>query len=73
MSESSGGAEIPESMQPFVKQLLDRLAGDDPLENGLYIVNVLHDEGCPAMTGGECCCAPDLGKIMPMKDVIELN
>lgn len=27
---------------------------------GLLVVTVMHDDGCPALNGGECTCEPDV-------------
>jgi len=33
----------------------------------IAVINVLHDDDCPRLAGGECCCVPDIEAVRPLR------
>jgi hypothetical protein len=53
--------------QPYI-QAITRAVAEGRLAvapGTVATLTVLHDDGCPALTGGYCCCNPDLA-IVPL-------
>ena len=45
-----------EAMQKMVKRLTSK-------KPGLVVLEYAHDEGCPQLFGGACCCTPDISVV----------
>ena len=47
----------------YTEKLMRVISEIDNLKDGVHHVVIEHDDWCPALKGGKCCCSPYIHKV----------